>query len=223
MRDSSPPQLRAPAPGATARSPAGRATPIPRLRLRRQIVTVRPPPFRSDSSRTRRARCSSRADRIPWRPAFSSHPFCYSLLAVFSNVETYGHSTHSQDPPHPPQRHRRNLRRSDSFHPRRFSPLLAGMGLYGHLVRPYADYFGLFSEARSAVGRAPFAPRGKDHRAGIHPSLALGSCWALPGFLLVIPLIVLRLLNEEKMLCRDLPGYSDYCLRTRSRLLPLLW
>jgi protein-S-isoprenylcysteine O-methyltransferase Ste14 len=53
--------------------------------------------------------------------------------------------------------------------------------------------------------------------------LALGSWWALPGFLLVIPLIVLRLLNEEKMLCRDLPGYSDYCLRVRSRLLPLLW
>jgi len=25
------------------------------------------------------------------------------------------------------------------------------------------------------------------------------------------------------MLSRDLPGYSDYCLRTRSRLLPLLW
>ena len=54
-------------------------------------------------------------------------------------------------------------------------------------------------------------------------SPALGSWWALPGFLLAIPLIVLRLLNEEKKLCRDLPGYSDYCLRTRSRLLPLLW
>jgi len=54
-------------------------------------------------------------------------------------------------------------------------------------------------------------------------SLALGSWWSLPGFLLAIPLIVLRLLNEEKMLCRDLPGYSDYCLRTRFRLFPLLW
>jgi protein-S-isoprenylcysteine O-methyltransferase Ste14 len=53
--------------------------------------------------------------------------------------------------------------------------------------------------------------------------LALGSWWALPGFLLVIPFIVLRLLHEEKMLLRDLPGYSDYCLRTRSRLLPFLW
>jgi protein-S-isoprenylcysteine O-methyltransferase Ste14 len=54
-------------------------------------------------------------------------------------------------------------------------------------------------------------------------SPALGSWWALPGFYAVIPLIVLRLLHEEKMLCRDLLGYSDYCLRTRSRLLPLLW
>src|SRR5260370_3762721 len=51
--------------------------------------------------------------------------------------------------------------------------------------------------------------------------LALCSWWALPGFLLAIPLIVLRLLNEEKMLRRDLPGYSDYCLRTRSRPPPL--
>ena len=53
--------------------------------------------------------------------------------------------------------------------------------------------------------------------------LALGSWLALPGYLLVIPLIVLRLLNEENMLRHYLPGYSDYCLRTRSRLLPLLW
>src|SRR5260370_10973919 len=53
--------------------------------------------------------------------------------------------------------------------------------------------------------------------------LALGSWLALSGFLLVIPLIVLRLLNEEKMLRRDLPCYSDCCLPSPSRLLPLLW
>jgi protein-S-isoprenylcysteine O-methyltransferase Ste14 len=47
--------------------------------------------------------------------------------------------------------------------------------------------------------------------------------WALLGFIFVIPLIVLRLLNEEKILRRDLPGDSDYCLRTRYRLFPLLW
>jgi protein-S-isoprenylcysteine O-methyltransferase Ste14 len=53
--------------------------------------------------------------------------------------------------------------------------------------------------------------------------LALGSYFALPAFVLVIPLIVLRLLNEEKALRRELPGYSEYCLRTRFRLVPFLW
>jgi protein-S-isoprenylcysteine O-methyltransferase Ste14 len=53
--------------------------------------------------------------------------------------------------------------------------------------------------------------------------LALGSWWALPNSLLFIPLLVLRILNEEKILRRDLPGYSDYCLRTPSRLVPLVW
>lgn len=46
--------------------------------------------------------------------------------------------------------------------------------------------------------------------------------WAPPGFLLILPLIVLRHFNEEKVLRRDLAGYSDDCLRTRFRLLPLL-
>lgn len=57
----------------------------------------------------------------------------------------------------------------------------------------------------------------------IFASLALGSWWALPGFLLVVVLIVLRLLNEEKVLRGELPGYSEYCLRTRYRLIPLVW
>jgi protein-S-isoprenylcysteine O-methyltransferase Ste14 len=53
--------------------------------------------------------------------------------------------------------------------------------------------------------------------------LALGSYFALPAFALLIPVIVLRLLNEEKVLREELPGYSEYCLHTRFRLVPLLW
>jgi protein-S-isoprenylcysteine O-methyltransferase Ste14 len=53
--------------------------------------------------------------------------------------------------------------------------------------------------------------------------LALGSYFALPAFALLIPVIVLRLLNEEKVLRQELPGYPEYCLRTRFRLVPLLW
>jgi protein-S-isoprenylcysteine O-methyltransferase Ste14 len=53
--------------------------------------------------------------------------------------------------------------------------------------------------------------------------LALGSYWALPGFALVIPIIAFRLLNEEKLLRRELPGYVEYCRHTRFRLLPFMW
>ena len=53
--------------------------------------------------------------------------------------------------------------------------------------------------------------------------LALGSYW---GLLLVIPLIpalAWRLLDEERYLARNLPGYTEYCARTRWRLIPWLW
>ena len=53
--------------------------------------------------------------------------------------------------------------------------------------------------------------------------LALGSYLTLPAFVLLIPLIVLRLLNEEKVLRQELPGYPEYCLHTRFRLVPFLW
>ena len=53
--------------------------------------------------------------------------------------------------------------------------------------------------------------------------LALGSFIALPVVALMIPTLVLRLLHEEKVLRRDLPGYADYCQKTRYRLVPRVW
>jgi protein-S-isoprenylcysteine O-methyltransferase Ste14 len=53
--------------------------------------------------------------------------------------------------------------------------------------------------------------------------LALGSYIAVPTFVLVIPVLALRLLDEEKVLLRDLPGYAEYCQRTRFRLVPGVW
>jgi len=53
--------------------------------------------------------------------------------------------------------------------------------------------------------------------------LALGSWVALPVTLLIIPFLVWRLLNEEEMLRRDLPGYAEYCQRIRYRLIPMVW
>lgn len=53
--------------------------------------------------------------------------------------------------------------------------------------------------------------------------LALGSFVALPAVALMVPILILRLLNEEKILRRDLPGYAEYCQRTRYRLIPFVW
>jgi len=53
--------------------------------------------------------------------------------------------------------------------------------------------------------------------------LALGSYVALPVFALVLPALMFRLVNEEKVLRRDLPGYAGYCEGTRYRLIPYIW
>ena len=53
--------------------------------------------------------------------------------------------------------------------------------------------------------------------------IALGSYWALPPFLFMLPVLVYRILNEEEVLRRDLPGYTEYCKKTRYRLLPFIW
>jgi len=53
--------------------------------------------------------------------------------------------------------------------------------------------------------------------------LALGSYWAILPALLVIPMNVYRIMGEEEVLRRELTGYTDYCLQTPYRLLPLIW
>ncbi len=53
--------------------------------------------------------------------------------------------------------------------------------------------------------------------------LALGSYVTVPAFALIIPIIIFRLLNEEKMLRPELPGYAEYCQRTPCRLIPFVW
>lgn len=53
--------------------------------------------------------------------------------------------------------------------------------------------------------------------------IALGSWRSVPVFLLYIPLIAWRIVNEEKVLLRDLPGYREYCQKRRYRLLPFVW
>jgi len=35
--------------------------------------------------------------------------------------------------------------------------------------------------------------------------------------------IYFRILNEEEVLRRDLEGYTEYCEKTRYRLVPYIW
>lgn len=53
--------------------------------------------------------------------------------------------------------------------------------------------------------------------------IALGSWWAVPIFVLYLPILVWRIFAEEKVLLRDLPGYSEYCQERPYRLLPFIW
>ena len=53
--------------------------------------------------------------------------------------------------------------------------------------------------------------------------LALGSWWSLGLIVPVMPVLLWRLLDEEKILQRDLPGYAEYMRRIRFRLIPHVW
>ena len=53
--------------------------------------------------------------------------------------------------------------------------------------------------------------------------IALGSWWGLLVGMLMMPVFVLRLFDEEKLLARTLPGYSEYMDRVKYRLVPFVW
>jgi protein-S-isoprenylcysteine O-methyltransferase Ste14 len=53
--------------------------------------------------------------------------------------------------------------------------------------------------------------------------LALGSWWGLLTVVAMTLVIVWRLLDEERFLGKNLPGYADYQNAVRYRLLPFVW
>ncbi|HHF7373076.1 methyltransferase family protein [Legionella bozemanae] len=53
--------------------------------------------------------------------------------------------------------------------------------------------------------------------------LALGSWWALLLTPIFLSILVARILNEEKILARDLSGYTEYQKKVTARLIPFIW
>lgn len=53
--------------------------------------------------------------------------------------------------------------------------------------------------------------------------VAVGSWWGLLIVAAMAPALKWRLLEEEKFLARNLPGYLEYQKKVPYRLIPLLW
>jgi protein-S-isoprenylcysteine O-methyltransferase Ste14 len=53
--------------------------------------------------------------------------------------------------------------------------------------------------------------------------IALGSWWGALVLLALIPALGWRLIDEERLLLRDLAGYAEYRRKVRWRLIPYIW
>jgi protein-S-isoprenylcysteine O-methyltransferase Ste14 len=53
--------------------------------------------------------------------------------------------------------------------------------------------------------------------------LLLGSAWGLLWLLPLLGLLAARIIGEEAVLIEGLPGYRDYAMRVRYRLIPGIW
>jgi protein-S-isoprenylcysteine O-methyltransferase Ste14 len=114
--------------------------------------------------------------------------------------------------------------------------LIADLGIFlGYLLilwvfkeNSYASRTIEVAEGQGVIATGPYAIIRHPMYLGVlviylMTPIALGSWLAVPIFALLIPIIVWRIIAEEKMLLRDLPGYSKYCQERRYRLLPHIW
>ena len=74
-----------------------------------------------------------------------------------------------------------------------------------------------------ALGVLLFLPAWTLNIMAIGVPLALGSWWGLAIIALVIPVLMWRILDEEQLLKKDLPGYIEYTQKVRHRLVSYLW
>lgn len=83
-------------------------------------------------------------------------------------------------------------------------------------------------EGQSVISTGPYALVRHPMYAGAvvmvtGAPLALGSWWGLLVLVITVPVLMWRILDEEKLLRKDLPGYSEYTQKVHFRLVPYLW
>ena len=92
---------------------------------------------------------------------------------------------------------------------------------YGASTIQIAEDQKVISTGPYAIVRHPMYAGALVMLAGI--PLALGSWWGLFFLFLTLPILVWRLLDEERFLHKNLPGYTEYTQKVRYRLIPFVW
>jgi protein-S-isoprenylcysteine O-methyltransferase Ste14 len=83
-------------------------------------------------------------------------------------------------------------------------------------------------EGQQVISTGPYAIVRHPMYAGVlimvvGTPLALGSWWGLLVVAVTLPVLIWRILDEEALLKRELPGYTDYTRDVRYRLVPHVW
>jgi protein-S-isoprenylcysteine O-methyltransferase Ste14 len=92
-------------------------------------------------------------------------------------------------------------------------------------ANPYGAATIQIADGQTVITTGPYAKVRHPMYAGasfllVGTPLALGSWWGLLALIMLVPAIVWRMLDEEKFLAENLPGYAAYMARVRYRLIP---
>lgn len=105
-----------------------------------------------------------------------------------------------------------------------------GFGLVGRVYREnsYTSATIEVAQGQRVISTGPYAIVRHPMYASallylIGTPLALGSYWGLIVLAGMLPLLVWRLRDEERLLAAELPGYAAYQKRVRYRLVPGVW
>jgi protein-S-isoprenylcysteine O-methyltransferase Ste14 len=95
-------------------------------------------------------------------------------------------------------------------------------------VNTYAASTIQVAEDQEVVSTGPYAFVRHPMYAGSFPilvgtPLALGSWWSLSALIVFVPVLIWRLVDEERFLRKNLPGYTEYTEKVRYRLVPHVW
>lgn len=109
---------------------------------------------------------------------------------------------------------------------------LVALGLFVNLLVFRENSYGASNirimEGQTVISTGPYALVRHPMYAGvlitvIGVPLALGSWWGLAVLALIVPVLIWRILDEEKLLKEELPGYTEYAQKVRYRLVPHVW